>query len=143
MPMLLLRLCSKTNQTKMNAKVCGLTGREFPNSQLVRLVYSETYGWCVDAKGDLPGLACGPVNLLSVDMASAVAEDDGSTLSKTHSQALSAEFPYRSMGRAAAHDFLESAKGSPREKIGVAREPMIRCPFFHISTLFGLFTRKF
>ena len=41
-----------------DSAVCALTGAEFPRTQLVRLVHNEAYGWCVDAKGDLPGRAC-------------------------------------------------------------------------------------
>ena len=41
-----------------DSAVCALTGAEFPRTQLVRLVYNEAYGWCVDAKGDLPGESC-------------------------------------------------------------------------------------
>ncbi len=56
--MQLLKLCFRISQVKVNMTVCGLTGREFLDSQLIRLVHSKTYGWCVDAKGDLPGRAC-------------------------------------------------------------------------------------
>lgn len=37
---------------------CVLTGGEYPCSELIRLVHSESYGWCVDSKGTLPGQSC-------------------------------------------------------------------------------------
>lgn len=37
---------------------CALTGKEFSCAELVRLVYTEPYGWCVDRKGNLPGQVC-------------------------------------------------------------------------------------